>query len=240
MLQLNDTSFQQAEADFPSDDCYRSQYSQEPTAKKQYLSPRSAQKPARQTGIAPEALIETDTGPVRARDITDAHNVLTLEHGYRPVLWAGRMRQQTSPGDKQVPVHFNRGCLGVSDLGNGVCFAPQQHLLLRHALNELLFCSAEVLARACDLTHLEGVSAASQRHMVNWVHLLFDRVEIIQTNGLWVESLAPDMPALRLDEVKVADGIEATVPSLRYEQGRASYLQELPVLNASEVRMLEL
>jgi len=242
MFRFSNTNFEQmAGADFVSTAINLEYPEQDLPGHSQVSSCNPGHLPARQTGFAPDVLVETDVGKVAAKDISTDHKVLTREHGYRPVLWVGRMRQQYTSTDNDVPIRFAPSVLGEMERAKGALLAPGQHLLVRHVMNELLFCSPDVLVRASDLAHLTGCSRACRRYAVNWVQLLFDRVEIIQLDGMWVESLIPDMQALRLGgTAAMAAEIEAAVPTLRYEHGLASYTQELPVLNAAEVQVLDL
>ena len=55
---------------------------------------------------------------------------------------------------------------------------------------ELLFGEDEVLIRAQHLTHLPGIRAERLRQ-VTYVHILFDRHELVLADGAWSESFQP-------------------------------------------------
>ncbi len=209
--------------------------SQKASAQRRMLS-YSRTKDFRQSGFAPDILIETESGPVAAKDITTSHRVMTLKHGFRPVLWAGRDLCHYTNTEGDAPIRLGAEFATVSHTGRNLMFAPGQHLLLRNGQNDLLFNSNEVLVQASDLVQFCGITEARQRYAVNWVQLLFDRVEIIKADGIWTESMVPDMGALRQNKWALATSIDAYVPQLRYEHGRAAYARTLPVLNRKEVR----
>lgn len=199
----------------------------------------SKAKPMCQAGIGPDVLIETEhMGPVPACEITSKHRVLTLDNGYRPVLWAGAAWRDGQETVTDTAIQISPGALGKATHGENAYYAPGQHVLLQSPLNEMFFCSHHVLARAEFLTHLNGVTRIKNNPIGNIVNLLFDRVEMVQAEGLWVESLVPEMQKPRLGHVQAE--IEAVVPQLRYEHGYAAYIHNLPILNEKEVKMLKL
>ena len=195
---------------------------------------------ALQTGISPGGLIETIDGPVAAKSIEQGQLVLTQAHGYRPILWTGRIHRHYFGDARSLPMRIAPGTLGKSSQSTGTLLAPDQHIHLRHALNEDLFGHENVLVRAKDLSHLRGVSPASGRYAVDWVQLLFDQVELVKSDGLWVESMLADQTVLGTAPADLLADVQNAVPGLRYEHRRASYAHPFPVLNAQEVSMLGL
>lgn len=192
-----------------------------------------------QGGIGPGCLVEGENGQIPAKDIVAGDRVLTREGGFARVLWAGRGHCQYGGRDNAAPIRLAPGALGTSTLNRTAIFAPAQRLMLRHGLNEVLFGAPEVLCRTADLSHLPGIAPASQRFAVNWVHLLLEATLLIQIDGHWLESMSPDMPALRMEDAQRAAEIVEAVPVLRYDRGSAAYQTRLPVLNANEARALD-
>ena len=66
----------------------------------------------------------------------------------------------------------------------------QHRMLITGPRPELLFGEEEVLVRACHLTHLPGVVAVAVPE-VTYVHMMFDRHEVVLTDGAWSESFQP-------------------------------------------------
>ena len=64
---------------------------------------------------------------------------------------------------------------------------------------ELMFGVDEVLVRAVHLVGLPGIELAMQKE-VTYLHLLFDRHEILCAEGAWTESFQPAM--------RMVDGME--------------------------------
>ena len=66
----------------------------------------------------------------------------------------------------------------------------QHRMLVTGPRAELLFGSDEVLVRAEHLVHLPGVAHALEPE-VTYVHILFDRHEVVLADGAWSESFQP-------------------------------------------------
>jgi hypothetical protein len=190
------------------------------------------------SGLAPATLVEGDAGPVAAKDIRPGMELLTRGAGPRPVLWSGVSRNVVS-ATGESPVRIRRGALDPEAAlpANALLCAPGQLVLLRHALNDLLFGAELVLARAADLTHLEGVEMVARADAA-WVHLLFDSHEMIRAEGMWVESLRPEMDKIEQNDPFAAQDIYDVLPRLRYAHGASAYVRRHPVLNAREALLL--
>ena len=192
--------------------------------------------PGYQGGLAPHVLVETDRGPVPAGALAAGDLVRTRDHGFRPLLWVGLEQRR---GSDPAAVRVTADAFGRSARHGQALLAADQHLLLRHAMNEVLFAGREVLCKASDLTHLPGIGPAQGRPDAPWLHLLFDRLEVIRVQGLWLASFAPDMAGLRRRDAAAAQAVEQAVPSLRYEAGLAAYADEWLRLNRRETRLLD-
>ncbi len=189
------------------------------------------------SGLAPDSMIETEFGFVQARDIRVGMRVVTRDNGLQPVLWAGRNRNVFEKYS-DAPVRVRPGVLSVSADGDSLLLPPGQRILLRHALNELLFGSYHVQIRAIDLMHVDGVDLV-QRNSVNWCHILFASNEILRANGVWVESFLPDLHDITSADPQAAEEIFEAAPKLRFEHGISAYVSAYPVLNDREAGLLD-
>jgi len=197
---------------------------------------RTAGPPLSMSGISPHAEIETEDGMIAAKDIKIGQRVMTLENGLQPVLWAGRGRQTPDGWGKDV-VRIRQGALGGDASARQLFLAPGHLVLVRHNLNDLLFGAGDVLCRAQDLAHLDGVDITS-RESVNWCHFLFSTHEIIKAEDFWVETLCPDMRVIQASDRDAAQDILQAVPNLVFEAALASYANSHLTLNASESGLL--
>lgn len=198
------------------------------------------------SGLAASSVIDTARGPVLARDIRVGDRLVTRDHGLQPVRWVGISTviysedgQDPDPEEpRAAPVRIRAGAFGTNPEAGNLVLAPGHRVLMRHPLNELLFATEEAMAAAGDLTRFDGVDAVP-RSVGRWTHLLLDQHEMIQANGLWVESFAPDLWALRVGFPETWEAITEAMPRLRYETGEASYVEGRITLDAREIGLLE-
>lgn len=130
-------------------------------------------------------MIAVPGGRKRVEDLAVGDKVLTLDNGPQPVRWIGQ--QVVDGSDAAAPVRF-----GAKAAGNDMTLlvSPQHRMLLAGPFVDLHFGAPEVLAPALHLVGLPGIRRAPVQQ-VGYLHLLFDRHEIVQANGAWSESLHP-------------------------------------------------
>ena len=131
-------------------------------------------------------LIDTTRGAVPVEQLKPGALVITRDHGPQPLRWIGMTRRRAS--GRHAPVVFACGALG----GHGeIALSPNHRVLLSSCRVELLFGQAEVLVKAAHLVNGSTIRRRDDGRPVTYVHLLFDRHEIIRGNGLESESYHP-------------------------------------------------
>jgi hypothetical protein len=146
-------------------------------------------------------MIRTPDGDVPIESLRPGDLVMTLDDGPQPLRWIGS-RVVPAMG-ALAPVCIKAGTFG--DHGKLVV-SPQHRILLRDSLAELMFGEAEVLVAAKDLVNDRSVRRVVGGD-VEYIHLLFDRHQIVLSEGLATESLHPgpqvlaDLPAESLAEL---------------------------------------
>lgn len=151
--------------------------------------------------------IATPAGPRPVEALRPGDIVLTRDRGPRPLVWAGR---RTAAGTGAfAPVRLLPGALGR----HGLVEVSQQHRVLVSGWRaELHFATGEVLVAARHLVNGRTVLLAP-RPQVSYVHLMFDRHEIVTTAGLASESFYPGAVALAGDAALRAE-LAALFPGL--------------------------
>lgn len=133
--------------------------------------------------FASGTLIETDTGPLPIEIIRPGDMVLTLDHGLQPVRWVGR---RTVPGrGPMAPVEISAGALGN---WRKLVVSPQHRMLVEDWRAEMYFGQPQVLVAAVYLVNDDTIRQVPRRR-VCYVHLVFDRHEVIMAEGIPSESL---------------------------------------------------
>ena len=111
------------------------------------------------------------------------------------------------------PVRIAAGALGPNMPERDLIVSPQHRVLVTARVPKLLFGDDEVLVAAIHLVGRPGVTRV-EADAVTYLHLMFDRHEIVQSDGLWTESFQPgDRTLAGMDEAQRAE-IEALFPGL--------------------------
>ncbi|WP_347311830.1 Hint domain-containing protein [Defluviimonas sp. SAOS-178_SWC] len=164
-------------------------------------------------------LIAVPGGERPAEEIAPGDLVETLDHGPQVVRWAGRRR--VSGFGRVAPIRIAAGVLGND---RTLLVSPQHRMLVRGGQAELLFGEPEVLVAAKHLVGVPGIAEVPVAQ-VEYVHLMFDRHEIVFAEGAPSESFHPGSALMErdralLDEIlsifpEFAALVEARVPAAR-------------------------
>ncbi|SEN15021.1 Hint domain-containing protein [Pseudorhodobacter antarcticus] len=162
--------------------------------------------------VAGTAILTPD-GEVAVESLLPGDLVMTHDDGAQPLRWIGR-RVVAATGSF-APVHIRAGTFGPhADL----MVSPLHRILIRDSLAELLFGETDVLVAAKDL-----VNGSSVRYMeggeVEYVHLLFDRHQVIFSEGLATESFLPGPQTTKSFEADIMAEICALFPEIDPETG---------------------
>jgi hypothetical protein len=171
--------------------------------------------------FTPGTRILTDRGPVAVEDLVAGDLVVTRDHGLQPLRWVGRRdlsRLDLVANPNLVPVRIARGALGAGP-DRTMLVSPQHRFLVATARAELLFGEAEVLVPAKQLVGRTQATRALPDAGVAYIHILFDRHEIVQSDGVWSESFQPAERSLTAMEAEVRAEILALFPELADNPG---------------------
>ena len=158
-------------------------------------------------------LIATPAGERAVETLRAGDLVLTRDDGAQPLRWIGS-RTIAATGDF-APVHIHAGALGDH---RALSVSPQHRVLIDGPLAELLFGEAEVLVAALDLVDGANVTRREGGE-VTYVHLLFDRHQVIRSEGLETESFLPGPRTGSMFERPVIDEICRLFPQLDPDTG---------------------
>lgn len=153
-------------------------------------------------------LILTPEGEVPVESLLPGDLVMTHDEGPQPLRWIGQ-RQVAAEG-AFAPVRIRAGTFGNH---RTLRVSPQHRVLVRDSLAELLFGEAEVLVSAKDLVNDRSITVESGG-MVDYVHLLFDRHQVVYSEGLATESFLPGPQTTQSFERAIVDEICAIFPEI--------------------------
>lgn len=177
-------------------------------------------------------MILTPDGEVPVESLQAGDLVMTHDDGPQPLRWIG---QRTVPAiDSFAPVHIKAGTFGEH---RDLLVSPQHRVLIRDSLAELLFGESEVLIAAKDLLNDNSVRI-QEGGDVTYVHLLFDRHQVIFSEGLTTESFLPGPQTSHAFEQDIIDEICALFPEIDPDTGLGYSPSARRTLRGFEARML--
>ena len=177
-------------------------------------------------------LIDTPSGPVPIETLRAGDLVITADDGAQPIAWIGQ-RETEALGDF-APVCISAGSFGAT---SDVWLSPQHRVLVRDIWAELMFGEPEVLVKAKDLVNDKTVRRVPSEHSVTYVHMMFDRHQIVESHGLASESYLPGPMMSKCFDPDARAEIIALFPELAdIETG--AWDAARPILKSHEARAL--
>ena len=145
-------------------------------------------------------LIMTDKGEVAIEGLQVSDLVVTRDHGLQPIRWIGSRKLRSSELGvlpKLRPIRIKAGALGDGVPSSDLLVSPQHRVLVRSKIARKMFGTDEVLVAAKQLVLLDGIDIATDMQEVEYFHILFDRHEVVISNGAETESLFTGPEALK-------------------------------------------
>jgi hypothetical protein len=177
-------------------------------------------------------LIGTLLGPVRVEDLKAGDDVLTLDTGTQKIRWIGSTHRDSNDlavDPKLRPVRISAGALGEGLPAQDLLVSRQHRFLVRSPIALRMFETSEVLLPAIKLIGLKGIDIDQDVDAVEYFHILFDRHEIVCSNGAWSESLFTGPEALQAVPPASAQEIKKLFPEIcepDYEPASARHIPE--------------
>lgn len=162
--------------------------------------------------------ILTDRGERAIEDLAVGDLVLTRDNGLQPIRWIGSVRLdagQLARQDRMRPIRIRAHALGQGVPARDLVVSPQHRVLVRSRVARKMFGADEVLVAARQLLQIPGIDVALDLPEVEYFHMLFDRHEVVTSDGAETESLYPGPQALRSVGRAALDEILALFPELR-------------------------
>lgn len=167
--------------------------------------------------FTPGTMIETDRGPVAVEVLTAGDRVRTRDNGLQTIRWIGRRDLSATELEQQPklrPVLIRAGAIGPGLPARDLRVSPQHRILLTGAIAELICGEAEALAPAVYFVGQPGIVRDAAATGASYIHLMFDRHEIVQSDGIWSESFQPGAATLSGMDAAQRDEIFSLFPGL--------------------------
>jgi hypothetical protein len=176
-------------------------------------------------------IIDTPSGPQFVETLRVGDLVLTADHGAQPLIWTGG-RVVDGMGSL-APIRFATGALGNL---RPLLVSPQHRILVSGWRAELNFGQPEILVPAKGLVNDTTIRPAPMRH-VSYHHLLFERHEIVISEGIESESFHPGRALLTHDKAIFGELVRI-FPELSHPDFQAPYDTARPCVKPIEGRLL--
>ncbi len=154
-------------------------------------------------------LVDTPDGPRRIETLEAGDLVNTVDNGSLPISWIGG--STVSGRGRFAPIRISAGTLGAK---NDVLISPQHQVLITGWQAQLLFGEHEVLVPAKAQVNGATVTAVPC-DIVRYIHMMFDRHQLVITSGLVSESFFPGQEGLDGLGSDATDEILTLFPNLR-------------------------
>lgn len=159
--------------------------------------------------------IATPQGSRPVESLCPGDLVTTVDNGGQPLRWIGRRHLAAADLGRTpalCPIRITAGALGHGLPLRDLCVSPQHRILVASPIARRMSGADAVLVAARHLLALPGIAADPPDRAVTYVHMLFDRHEIVLSEGVATESLHTGPEAFKaLDPVARAE-IRALFP----------------------------
>lgn len=162
-------------------------------------------------------MIETMAGlvPVEGLKVGDA--VRTLDNGYQKIRWIGSKEVtggELARNPKLLPMRIKAGTVGQGLPERDLYVSRQHRVLIRSKIAQRMFGTSEILVPVIQLACHEGIEIAKDIENVTYWHILFDKHEIIFSEGAPTESLFTGPQALKSMSPEAREELEMLFPEI--------------------------
>ncbi len=175
--------------------------------------------------FTPGTMIATPRGEMPVEKLQPGDRVITRDNGLQEIRWIGS--RSLSWRDLNAAPHLKPVLVRQGSLGNGLperdmMVSPNHRLLVANDRTALYFDEHEVLVAAKHLIAGQGVHSVDSLG-TTYIHFMFDRHEVVLSNGAWTESFQPgDMTLKGMGNAQRSE-IFDLFPDLKTEAGLETY-----------------
>lgn len=165
--------------------------------------------------FAKGTFIETEFGAVPVEMLQVGMKVFTKDNGLQELRWIGSVAVNLGQKSKLTPIRIKAGALGQNTPSSDLLVSPQHRILVHSKIAQTMFGAAEILIAAKQLLQIEGIDIADDLSEVEYFHFLFDRHEVVVSNGAETESLFTGPEALKAVGAFAKEEILSLFPPLQ-------------------------
>ncbi|WP_243730798.1 Hint domain-containing protein [Rubellimicrobium sp. CFH 75288] len=190
--------------------------------------------------FTPGTLIATPRGERPVEELRVGDRVITRDNGIQEIRWVGRKEM---PGRSLVaaphlrPILIRAGALGRGLPERDMLVSPNHRILVSNDRTQLYFEESEVLAAAKHLVGSPGIHAVDAMS-VTYIHFMFDRHEVVLSDGAWTESFQPGDWSLKGIGNAQRSELFELFPELKTPEGIEGYTAARRSLRRHEAQLL--
>jgi Hint domain len=181
-------------------------------------------------------LVDTPDGPRPIETLMPGDLVCTLANGSQPLRWTSSrhapMTDMIRNSDLR-PVEFDTGVIGNT---RPLRVSPQHRILLDDWRAQVYFGEDRVLIPAKAMVNGSTIRQTLPTEGVTYIHILFDRHEVIISEGALSESFHPGEIGLGALDADQRRELDLLFPGLELERRRAAF----PIVRMAEALALRL
>lgn len=168
--------------------------------------------------FTPGTKIATPVGAVNVEHLRVGDLVITADNGLQAVKWVGKKKVSGARLEAHTnlrPVKLKKDALGPGLPLADMWLSPHHRVLIAGQTPSLAFGYEQALAPAKGICNDHSIFTDYSLKSVEYYHILFDRHEIVYSNGLPTESFHPGAIGLDSVEEGCRDELFAIFPELR-------------------------
>lgn len=184
--------------------------------------------------------IATARGAVMVEDLVRGDMVMTRDNGLQEVRWVGEkpIASELLQAKRDLaPILIRAGALGEGFPQSDIMVSPNHRVLLTSKLIARRFNETELLVAAKHLVGMDGVERVMVQELT-YHHFMFDRHEIVLSNGAWTESFQPADSSLSVIDAEQRAELFAIFPTLEHEVELQGFEAARRSVRVSEVELL--
>lgn len=190
-------------------------------------------RPAEAIGFVAGTRVATPMGYVAAETLSAGDRVLTADGRHAVLVWVGLTRLAAKGA--AAPVRFD---IGVMDNMRPLRLGQGHRVRVAGWQAELLFDADAVLASAKSFVNGRDVVVDESGEMVTYIHLMFDRHEVVLAENVACETMQTGPDALRHLEDMAGQALIMSHPPMPSAADHAAVRAALPILSQVEELLL--
>ncbi|MFT5944279.1 MAG: Ca2+-binding RTX toxin-like protein [Yoonia sp.] len=190
--------------------------------------------------FTPGTAIATAKGERLVEELTIGDRIITRDNGIQEIAWVGHKEmsgKQLVQNPHLKPILIKAGALGNGLPERDMMVSPNHRVLVASDLTQLYFEENEVLAAAKHMVGANGIHAVDVMS-TTYVHFMFERHEVVLSNGAWTESFQPGDYSLKGIGNSQRNEIMEIFPELATKTGLEGYQSARKALKKHEAKLL--